>query len=170
MRRNRLARRGLHLGLCWALWQLGGCATALSGAAMDWATPGVTPGAVLEAPRHHIGQVVLLAGPILGLENPKEGAILEILGYPTTARGFPDTSEPALGRFFLRYPGYLDPKVYWPGRSIAAAARVEGERETPSNGTVQHRPVLRSLELKLLPEPTLYDSPILIGIGVMGGF
>jgi len=170
MRRSRLARHGLRLGLCWALWQLGGCATALSGTAMDGVTPGITPGAVLDDPRSHIGQVVLLAGPILGLENRRDGAMLEILGYPTTARGFPDTSEPALGRFLLRHPAALDPKAYWPGRSIAAAARVEGERETTLGGTVQRRPVLRSLELKLLPEPALYDSPILIGIGVMGGF
>ncbi len=166
----RVARSFGLAGMLLALGQLAGCATAISRDAMEQVSPGIAPGAVLADPGRYLGRAILVAGPILGLENREDGAMLEILGYPTTDRGFPDTTEPALGRFFLRYPGYLDSMVYRPGRSIAAAGRVEGERAVTIGETTRRQPVLRSLELALLPEHPTYYTPIYFGIGISGGF
>ena len=152
------------------LAHLAGCATALSREAMALASPAVQPDAVLANPQGFIGHTLLVTGPILRLENRQDDTFLEVLGYPTTARGFPDTSEPALGRFLLRYPGYLDGMIYRPGRSIAAAGRVVGEQNAAGGEITPREPLLQTLELALLPEHPTYFSPIFIGIGIMGGF
>jgi hypothetical protein len=164
----RAARCWALAALLWAQGNLAGCATALSGDAMDLVSPEVAPVAVLADPERFVGKVILVAGPILKLDNRQEGTFLEILGYPTTARGFPDTSEPALGRFLLRYPVPLDRLDYRPGRSVAAVGRIEGTR--PADPPPGLRPLLKTLELALLPEHPVYYEPILIGIGIMGGF
>lgn len=152
------------------LAQLLGCATALSRETMAQVSPNIQPEAVLANPQGFIGQTLLVAGPILRLENRENGTLLEILGYPTTSRGFPNTSEPALGRFLLRHPGYLDGMIFRLGRSVAAAGRVVGAQPATVGETVQREPLLQALELTLLPEHPTYFSPIFIGIGIMGGF
>jgi outer membrane lipoprotein len=159
------------VALLLALAQMAGCATALSKDTLRQVSPGVSPSAVLENPERFIGQVIPVAGTVLRLENLKEGTLLEVLGYPTTSRGFPDTSEPALGRFLLLHPGYLDALVFRPGRTIAAAGRVTGERTVTAGETVHPQPLLQPLEIKLLPEaPAYYYSPFHIGVGFMFGF
>jgi outer membrane lipoprotein len=149
---------------------LAACASALSRETLRQISPDISSRDVLDDPNRHIGQTVLVAGSLLRTENRKEGTRLEILGYPTTSRGFPDTSEPALGRFLLLYPGYLDPLVYQPGRRIAAAGRVVGQHPVTIGESVHPEPLLHSLELRLLPEHPSYYSPFHIGVGFMFGF
>jgi outer membrane lipoprotein len=153
-----------------ALAQMTGCATALSQDTLRQVSSDTPPVAVLEDPKRFVGQVIPVAGTILRLENLKEGTLLEILGYPTTSRGFPDTGEPALGRFLLLYPGYLDALVFQPGRTVATAGRIVGERAMTVGETVRPQPLLHPLELKLLPENPTYYSPVHIGVGFIFGF
>ncbi|MGZ8217580.1 Slp family lipoprotein [Methylomagnum sp.] len=150
------------------LFQLVGCVSALSGESLRQVSPGVTLGEVVEVPEHHIGQVILVAGNILRVENRPDGTRLEILGYPTSKSGFPNTSDPALGRVSLLYPGYLDRLIYQPGRRVSAAGRVIGT--LPATTGAPPQPLLRPLELALLPESPTYYSPIHVGIGFSFGF
>jgi outer membrane lipoprotein len=167
---SSLTRRLGLAALILALAQMAGCATTLSKDTLRQVSPNISPRAVLDDPQRFMGQVIPVAGTILRLENLKEGTLLEILGYPTTARGFPDTGEPALGRFLLLYPGYLDALVFRQGRTIAAAGRIVGERAMTVGETVHPQPLLHPLELKLLPEHPAYYSPFHIGVGFMFGF
>jgi outer membrane lipoprotein len=164
-----LRRLALALGLL-AVAQLAGCASALSREAMQQLSPNVSARAVLDQPDRFIGQTILVAGHVLGTQNRPEGTLLEILGYPTTDRGYPDTSEPALGRFLLVYPGYLDALVFKPGRQVVAAGRIIGQRPTAIGEAVRNEPLLQSVELKLLPEQPTYYAPIRVGFGFMFGF
>lgn len=150
------------------LAHLAGCASPLSRDVLDQATPGATLAEVLAAPDRHLGQVVLIAGSVLRVENRPDGTRLEILAYPASERGLPNTSEPALGRVSLHYPGYLDRLIYQPGRQVSAAGRVVGT--VPATADAPPQPLLQSLELALLPESPTYYSPIHIGIGFSFGF
>lgn len=166
---NKFAiRRPALAVLAYLLAYLAGCASPLSRDTLDQATPGITLSDVLAAPDRHIGQVILISGNILNLQNRPDGTRLEILAYPTSERGFPNTSEPALGRVSLHYPGYLDRLIYQPGRQISAAGRVIGT--VPATANTPPQPLLRPLELALLPESPTYYSPIHIGIGFSFGF
>jgi outer membrane lipoprotein len=86
-----------------------------------------------------------------------------------TSRGFPDTSEPAIGRFALLHPGYLDSLIYQPGRWVSAAGRVAGQISS-THDALRPLPLIHSLELKLLPEQIRDYPPFHIGVGVMFGF
>lgn len=147
-----------------------GCATALSKTAMQQVTPGVSLAGVLDEPDRYSGATVLVAGNVIRTENRKDGTLLEILAYPTTDRGYADTSEPALGRVMLLHPGYLDALVFRPGRQVVAAGRVIGHRPVTIGEVLLNEPLLQSVELNLLQEPNRGYSPIHFGIGVMGGF
>lgn len=152
------------------LGQLAGCATALSSAAMAQVSPDIALPAVLDDPGRFKGRVILVAGHVLRVENRKDGTLLEILGYPTTDRGFPNTAEPALGRFGLRYPGYLDALVFRPGRQVAAVGKIVGRHTVTVGEAERSEPLLDVLELGLLPEEPTYYTPIHIGFGFMFGF
>jgi outer membrane lipoprotein len=163
--------RRLALAACLLLLtQLAGCASALSRETMQQVSPNVSARDVLDHPERFIGQTILVAGHVLRTENRKEGTLLEILGYPTTSRAYPDTSEPALGRFMLLHPGYLDALIFQPGRQVVAAGRIIGQRPVTIGETVHPEPLLQSVELKLLPEYPTYYSPIHVGFGLMFGF
>lgn len=163
--------RALALAACLiALMQLAGCASVLSKEAMQQISPNVSARDLLDDPERFTGQTVLIAGHILRTENRREGSFLEVLGYPTTDRGYPDTAEPALGRFMLFYPGYLDALVFRPGRVVVAAGRVTGMHPATIGETLHPEPLLRSVELKLLPEHPSYYSPIHFGFGFTLGF
>jgi outer membrane lipoprotein len=163
-RRQNLIAAALLLALA------SGCTGVLSRDTLGQVSEHVSPQAVLADPEHHIGQVILVAGPILRTENRREGTLIEMLAYPTTARGMPDTSDPAIGRFQLLYPGYLDSLIYQQGRQIVAAGRVLGQRAETEGEAVHSHPLLHPLELKLLPEYPGYSSGIRFGIGVGFGF
>jgi outer membrane lipoprotein len=165
----KLSVRWLSLAvLAYLLAHLAGCASPLSRDVLGQTTPGATLAEVLAAPERHLGQVVLIAGNVLRVENRPDGTRLEILAYPTSERGFPNTSEPALGRVSLHYPGYLDRLIYQPGRQVSAAGRVIGT--VPATADAPPQPLLAPLELALLPESPTYYSPVHIGIGFSFGF
>lgn len=145
-----------------AILQLGGCGSVLSRKTMDQVSPNLSPGIVLNNPKAFIGQTVLVGGTILDAENLQEGTLVEVLTYPTDRRGNPQLDEPALGRFFLLYPGYLDTLIYQQGRRIVAAGRIIGERAAKTDNTNRAFPLLRPLEIKLLSE---YDAGPRFGIG-----
>lgn len=168
---SRRSVRGFALAGCLLiLTHLAGCASVLSKEAMQQVSPNVSARDVLDAPERFIGQTILVAGNILRIENRREGTLIEILGYPTTDRGYPDTAEPALGRFLLQYGGYLDALVFRPGRVVVAAGRVTGHQPATIGDTIHREPVLQSTELKLLPEHPSYYPPIHIGFGFTFGF
>lgn len=148
---------------------LGGCASVLSSHAMAQVSPNAPLSAVLDDPARFRDRVILVAGDILRTENRTDGTLLEILGYPLTDRGFPDTSEPALGRFALLYPGHLDPLIYEPGRQVAALGKIAGSLNVKIGEAERAEPLLNSLELRLLEPPTYY-APFRLGVGVNIGF
>lgn len=157
---------GLIAALALAV-QLSGCGSVLSRKTMDQVDPKLSPDTVLNNPKAFIGQTVLVGGTILSAENLQEGTLVEVLAYPTDRRGEPQLSEPALGRFLLLYPGYLDTLIYEQGRRIVAAGRIIGERVTEAGETSRAFPLLHPVEIKLLSE---YDTGPRFGIGLGFGF
>lgn len=169
-------RKGFSSGIggAWrgmlVLVQLAGCASPLSRAALSQVSPNLVLAAVLAEPDRYKGQTVVVAGPVLSVENRAEGALLQVLGYPTTGCGFPDTGEPALGRFAILHPAYLDPLIYLPGRQVTTVGRIAGSRPLKISQAERWEPLLRSLELRLLPESPTYYAPMYFGVGFSFGF
>jgi starvation-inducible outer membrane lipoprotein len=182
---NRLANLTFDWSTKWAprrigdllLWVLGftaltGCTTVLSRAAMETLSPNVTAVEVRQAPERHFGDTVLIAGNVISAGRAADGSLIEVLAYPTTSRGYPDLSEPALGRFLLRYRPPLASVALPPGRTLAAAGRVLGRRQSPTGASQEPIPFLEALELKLIFDepPAYFFFPIRIGFGISGGF
>ncbi len=134
---------------------------------MDQVDPYISPQAVLNNPKPFIGQTILVGGTILSAKNLREGTLIEVLTYPTNRRGEPKLDEPALGRFLLLHPGYLDTLIYQEGRRIVAAGRIAGERSMEADETGRTFPLLTPLEVKLLPD---YETGPRFGIGLGVGF
>ena len=147
--------------------QLNGCGSVLSRKSMDQVNLKIQPEIILNNPKAFIGQTVLVGGTILSAENLQEGTLVQLLAYPTDRRGEPQLSEPALGRFLLLYPGYLDTLIYQQGRRIVAAGRIIGERTAETDETSRAFPLLHPMEMRLLSE---YDAGPRFGIGFGLGF
>src|SRR5690606_12703316 len=141
---------GFAAVLCVTMLQLGGCGSVLSRTTMDQVDPYVSPEAVLNNPKPFIGQTILVGGTILSAETLQEGTFIEVLTHPTDRRGEPELNEPAVGRFLLLHPGYLDTLIYQEGRRIVAAGRIIGERRMENDETSRAFPLLTPLEVKLL--------------------
>ncbi len=136
-----------------ALWLVvtGLLLAACSGARLD--SSGVdralTPQDAQARSNAAIGRRVLWAGTIVHASNLKQSTQLEVLAYPPAYDQRPDTSAPALGRFLLEQPGYLETADYAAGRQISVVGRIAA----PRNGRIGEReytyPVLQAEQLHL---------------------
>jgi outer membrane lipoprotein len=128
----------------------------------------ITPQTVLATP-DTIGHTVLWGGLILSSRNFKEYTQLEVLSYPVDQQGRIQRKSEPMGRFYARYPGYLETAEYRANRWITLTGSVRGV-ETGVVGNANYRfPVLDVRQLYLWSEQALQDnSPQLhFGIGVI---
>jgi len=101
------------------------------------------------SPQAYTGQVVLLGGRIIAVQNLPEATEIEVLQSPLVNEERPQGGDVSEGRFVARLPGYADPAVYAPGRLITVAGRVVGSEARPV-GQVEYRyPVLEALDVHL---------------------
>ena len=147
-----------------------GCSTFPSPETRQQVTAGVSLPEVFAHPLNHLGQTIVVAGPIVSLDNRKDGALLKIHAYQATEKGLPVNDLPPLGLLYLATTKTLDASVYHPGQPVAAAGRIIGQRPVSQAQHAEQQPLLQTLELEPVnPHPGYSAFPIRFGIGVMGG-
>lgn len=100
----------------------------------------------------HSGARVRWGGSIAAVENRDEETWLEIVASRLDSQGRPVYDDRTPGRFLARMPGFMDPEIYAPGRSVT----VYGEVEDSIVGLIgEHEytyPLIRSFKHQLWPE------------------
>jgi len=87
--------------------------------------PALTPQAVLTAWPGARGAPVLWGGVIVQTVPRGEWTEIEVLAYPLDTSQRPRTTAPALGRFFMRAAGLLEPLDFAPGRALSVRGNVQ---------------------------------------------
>ena len=151
---------------------LAGCAgTTQNDAASDPAR--VPPDTVVtDLPRYE-GQRVEWGGQIVAVHNLRNRTELEVLAYPLSSAGRPDTNATPQGRFLAVRGGFLEPADYASGRLVTVSGLVGPAREGSVGEARYLYPTVSAETLRLWdPEPPGYGGPVpfgTIGIGVGSG-
>ncbi len=90
-------------------------------------------------------------GVIVGVENLQDSSLVQVLYYPLSCRGKPQTENAPLGRFVFKTPEFLDPAIYAKNRLITVAGTL--------SGAIERKIGERSLSLPLVVATTLYLWP-----------
>jgi len=75
------------------------------------------------------GQRVQWGGQIIGVQNLRNRTELEVLAYPLSSSGRPDTGGAPQGRFIAVRSGFLEPADFAPGRLVTTSGLVGPPRE-----------------------------------------
>jgi len=130
----------------------------------------VTPSRVVEDLPEYRGQQVQWGGHIVSIANKPDATRIEVLSYPASRDGYPNTYRDPTGRFVLRYEGFLEPRDFAPGRVVTAVGSVDSLITTSLGDSTFLVPVIRAEQLKLWDDQYgNRDSPRFgfgIGIGI----
>ena len=147
------------------------CAPVISPDVRAGLEPRLSFADIMAAPDAHLGKRVMLAGTILEAKNLPQGTRLEILQFPHTRRGRPETDAPSGGRFMVMSPLYLETAIYTPGRAITVAGQLTEVQSLPLGETLYRYPLLVPQELYLWSERnTQPQFHFGFGIGFSKGF
>ena len=131
-----------------------------------------TPSQVTDSFPNEQGNHVRWGGQIISISNKENITQLQILAYPLASRdGYPNTYRKPIGRFILKYAGFLEPEDYSPGEVVTAVGVVTGLTPEVIEGVSSDMPLLDSDQLKLWPRPQerniFYPT---FGFGISFGF
>lgn len=131
-----------------------------------------TPSQVVEDLAGHRGQRVQWGGHIVSIAHKPEATRVEVLSYPVSRDGYPNTYRKPTGRFVLHYDGFLEPRDFAPGRVVTTVGRVDSLITTSLGDSTFLVPVIRAEQLKLWDdqygsrESPRFGFGIGIGIGL----
>ena len=134
-----------------------------------------TPATLAVQPKAHAkGAALTWGGVVIEVRNLRDRTILEVLSYPLTNDGRPDTGEPSQGRFLADRRGFLEPRDYAPGRVVTVTGPLLGYQDGTVAGAGYRFPAVSADELRLWNEATPQSSGIgsrnpRVGVGVNVG-
>lgn len=105
------------------------------------------------------GRTIILGGTLIETRNRPEGTTLLILEARLGLNQEPRTDDASGGRFMIRFPDYLDPALFAPGRRVTVAGAVAGTTTEPVGGASYAYVVLDGREVYLWKEPSWSNSP-----------
>lgn len=108
---------------------------------------------LLSEPDAYKGKVVLVGGEIIETINTQEGSFITVMQKPLDKFGAPVEKDISEGRFLISYPGFLEPKIYAPGKKITVAGEVIGSKKMALGKMEYLYPLLLPIEMKLPEEP-----------------
>ena len=158
--------RVLNLVLMTSIFLLAGCATQQT---VD--SQGPTPAQLSTSKDQTIkGQYFTWGGTIVSVTNKSDRTVLEILAYPLSSSGEPQTGRQPSGRFLADRSGFLEPEEYEPGKRITVSGPLLGYKDGLVGESPYTYPALDAQELKLFQDiPEIYDNRrprFNLGIGV----
>ena len=111
-------------------------------------------------------------GSIIGIKNMRHNTEIEIVSYPISSQGEPDTGEAPQGRFIAVQAGYLEPLNYAPGRRVTVQGTLEKTRLGRVGEADYLFPVVEISTIRLWPKPDTGNrlGPVFnFGFGVGSG-
>ncbi|GAB4349460.1 MAG: Slp family lipoprotein [Gammaproteobacteria bacterium] len=155
------------LPLLFVSLMLGACASTpqLNSEGVD---TGLVPSQSTETLDLANGRLVHWGGVIVASRNLAGESQLEILAYPLTGKGRPNTEEKPLGRFLAVKKGYLETLDYSAGKTVSIVGRLQPSRPGKI-GEAEYRYPVVQIEQIALWRPASYSQPqfhIGIGIGI----
>jgi outer membrane lipoprotein len=141
-----------------------GCATS----PLDTSTVNNTasPSQVSRALSDHRDTRIQWGGHIVSTVNQDKATIIEVLSYPVSRDGMPNTHKKTTGRFIVRYQGFLEPEDYEPGRLLTVVGRVDSLVTTSVEETKFKVPLVAAEQLKLWSDRYSRDPYPRFGIGI----
>jgi outer membrane lipoprotein len=114
------------------------------------------------------GRRIVWGGSIIATRNLSQYTEVVVLAYPLDAQAQPLTSNSALGRFVLIWPGYLESADYAPGRWLSVIGDLDGLRDELLGESRLTYPVIQAQYLYLWPLETgpAISPRFHIGVGV----
>lgn len=113
-----------------------------------------------------VGATVSWGGRIIEIRTAGDATELEILSYPLTTDGRPDTERASNGRFIAIRNGFVDPLVYDEGRTVTVVGRVEELRDGSIGEQSYRWPVVSVREMAPAPERRRQEVVPFFSIGV----
>ena len=163
MRGSLLVRRSIVVA---ALAVLAGCATPVF---KDAPPAAATPAEIAAAPERYHGLDVVWGGKIVDVRNLADSTEVQVVAYPLDRAQRPDQNAPALGRFIIALPGYIEPFDYPIGRFVTLRGQVVGSRTLPIDEHDLVLPVVADASVHHWPVNFPYDAPQMhfsLGVGV----
>lgn len=161
---TRLPLTAVRKWLIFAVLLVSACARPVF-EAPEGATALTPADAVEDWPRAE-GRRVIWGGRVVGSRNLADSTELVVLGLPLSRSQRPRVRGEPVGRFIVRYPGYLETMVYAPDRLVTVDARVTGRETRPVGEARYQYPVVRAETVHLWPESGEDDSGFRFGVGI----
>lgn len=114
---------------------------------------------VRKAPQQYVNKNVLWGGSIIDTAIKKDGTYITVMEKPLDYEKRPEEGDHSQGRFIIRYPGFLDPAIYKPGREISVIGTIAGARVQPVGELQYTYPVVESKQLHLWERRAKYRRP-----------
>ncbi|MDN5935803.1 MAG: Slp family lipoprotein [Nitrosospira sp.] len=99
----------------------------------------------------HDGKSVRWGGVIVKVENEQNFTLVQVLSYPLSYYGRPETRERSHGRFVIKSTKFLDPAVYEAEREITVAGTIKGDIERTIDDKTVRIPLLLGEAVYLWP-------------------
>ncbi len=128
--------------------------------------PTLTPNLPSENLDLSAGRRVHWGGVIITSRNQADESVVEILAYPLSDSGRPNTDSAPQGRFLAVKPGYLETLDYGPGRIASFVGTLQPSRSGRVGDAEYRYPVLRVEQSALWPTNDYAKPQFHIGIGI----
>ena len=135
---------------------LAGCATPVF---KDAPPTAETPAGIAAAPERYHGLDVVWGGKIVDVRNLADSTEVQVVAYPLDASQRPQQGAPALGRFIVVLPGYVEPLDFPAGRFVTLRGQVAGSRTLPIDEHDLVLPVVANSTVHLWPPNFPYEEP-----------
>ena len=135
---------------------LAGCIHPLASGTRAKLDPAPDYAAVSANPQHYVGRSLLLGGSIAGVNNSKEGSLLEILRWDVNRWGEPLALSEQGDRFLVQTREPLDDRLYSRGRLVTLGATLRGTATIVINDREEQVPLFDLLEMHLWETPFRY--------------
>ena len=107
-------------------------------------------------------------GRIIAVRNAGETSEIEVLSYPVSGNGRPDTQRASDGRFIAVKTGFVDPLIYDEGRTVTIVGTLKEYRDGNIGSQTYRWPVITAIDIAPAPEraPERVTPFFSIGVGV----
>lgn len=114
---------------------------------------------VQSAPQKYLNKTVLWGGMIVETNVKPNATFIKVVDKDLDHEKRPEEGDKANGRFIVRYPGFLDPAIYKPGRELTVIGTISGSDVQPVGELPYTYPVVEARQLHLWELRAKYRRP-----------